>query len=380
MRILDPYLSLHFPPMMRIGARVGSSVALIALACALLPAVSAQRDEPITALNVDQLRTASRIDFADLDADFQTGWFAMDESGGRFLVHSSDGTVWLLDDQAQVLDRFRVTGADDLPARVLSAALSDQQVVTAHTDGGAFYLRLSQVPGEAALLRFPTTTLPVDLWLADESAWLELMPADPETDSRILQVPLAAFAEGDRDVVLSDFEQHPYAPGADASAAVRIGRIQPPAAVTSSVDGEVRRWNLQTGEMIAAAEVTGGPAVFGNMNADGTHLAWRNPQSEALYLLDFASGTNQLVDELSGQYAQFYFLTAAADAVLAVNLDFQPLVIVWDVATGQRHNLGTYRDCGRVPDMARLSMDGTTLVIGCDAGLDIWRLYDASSD
>jgi hypothetical protein len=27
-----------------------------------------------------------------------------------------------------------------------------------------------------------------------------------------------------------------------------------------------------------------------------------------------------------------------------------------------------------VPDMARLSVDGATLVIGCDTGIEIWRI------
>jgi hypothetical protein len=50
-------------------------------------------------------------------------------------------------------------------------------------------------------------------------------------------------------------------------------------------------------------------------------------------------------------------------------------VVAWDVKTGERTILGEYRECNRPqPDMTRLSEDGTTLVIGCDTGLDIWRI------
>jgi hypothetical protein len=57
-----------------------------------------------------------------------------------------------------------------------------------------------------------------------------------------------------------------------------------------------------------------------------------------------------------------------------VDVDDEPVVVAWDVATGQQYHLGTYRQCNRPPDMARLSEDGTTLVIACDTGLDIWRV------
>ncbi|MFW5691150.1 MAG: hypothetical protein ACOCXZ_01505 [Chloroflexota bacterium] len=52
-------------------------------------------------------------------------------------------------------------------------------------------------------------------------------------------------------------------------------------------------------------------------------------------------------------------------------------MIAWIVETGERIDLGTYRECSRQPDMVRLSTDGTTLVIGCDTGLDVWRVSQA---
>jgi hypothetical protein len=81
------------------------------------------------------------------------------------------------------------------------------------------------------------------------------------------------------------------------------------------------------------------------------------------------------VAALGGDYVQWFFLTPAADVILAVNRDFDPVVLAWAVDSGRALDLGPYRPCTRPqPDMARLSADGTTLVIGCDTGLDIWRV------
>jgi hypothetical protein len=135
---------------------------------------------------------------------------------------------------------------------------------------------------------------------------------------------------------------------------------------------------LETGETLYEVDNgTGQPSVFGAINNPPTHLVWRDNANESLYLLNFETGENQLIDELNGDYAQWFFLGHDASVILAVNLGFEPNIVAWDVATGERTVLGEYRPCNRPqPDMARLSADGTTLVIGCDTGLDIWRIVD----
>ena len=200
--------------------------------------------------------------------------------------------------------------------------------------------------------------------------WLEVIPFDSAEDSYVIRL---TYTEPDEIVKL------PYAPATDSDAFVRIGRIPPPFAVTSSQEGVVKLWNLQTGEVTATAKVDSLP-VFGQINASGSHLAWRNPDSQELHLLNFETGEDKLVANLDGEYIQFMFLTLDADVIIGVNVDFQPAVVAWDVASGQRYELGEYRECSRVPDMARLSKDGTTLVIGCDTGLDIWRIAQAGED
>ena len=80
---------------------------------------------------------------------------------------------------------------------------------------------------------------------------------------------------------------------------------------------------------------------------------------------------------LNGDYAQWYFLSNDVSVIIAVNLGGEPNVVAWDTETGERRNLGNYRECERPqPDMARLTEDGSTLIIGCDTGLDIWRINE----
>ena len=94
-----------------------------------------------------------------------------------------------------------------------------------------------------------------------------------------------------------------------------------------------------------------GPAVFGAVNGRaGSHLAWSDPASARLNLLNLETGENRAVVEIGGAYAQYLLLTADASAILIVNLEFAPEVFAWDVETGRRMELGPYRSCQRIPD------------------------------
>jgi hypothetical protein len=164
------------------------------------------------------------------------------------------------------------------------------------------------------------------------------------------------------------------APEMDTEAFVRIGRIPAPLAITATQAGLVRLWDLETGAVTAEAQLEVAP-VFGRVNeTTGRQLAWRDPQSETLQVLDFETGENRLVATLDGAYIQALMLTPAADVVLAVHIGDAAVVAAWTVDDGARIDLGAYRICTRVPDMVQLSLDGTTLVIGCDTGLEVWRV------
>jgi hypothetical protein len=154
---------------------------------------------------------------------------------------------------------------------------------------------------------------------------------------------------------------------------MRIGRIDPPLAITATKEALLKRWNLETGEVTASAQLEALPAA-GQVNADGSSFAWVDQKFESLHLLNFETGKDQVIAPLGGTYIPFLLLSAKSDVIIGVNVGLEPGVMAWDVATGERIDLGTYRSCNRQPDMVRLSKDGSTLVVGCDTGLDIWRV------
>ena len=124
-----------------------------------------------------------------------------------------------------------------------------------------------------------------------------------------------------------------------------------------------------------------GPAVFAAVNgAVGSHFAFSDPASDRLNLLNLATAENRVVAKLDGAYSQYHILTSDGSAIILVNLDFDPVIVAWDVATGRRYDLGPYRNCGRIPDKVTLSVDGAALIIGCDKGLDIWRIVEEGEE
>lgn len=337
--------------------------------------VIAQTDDStlpvINADNIAQLQSVQQIDFDAASCEITSGWFQMNAIGTRYAVldtrrhiHLWDATGDLLlapsaDDCDTLRDTADVTfGADD----TLYTTLQSLEAVTvtatapdADTLSSDALITLEDVSGSV-----------INSWVADDTSmlWLEFV-ADETT-----LLPLTL----DDAVTVGD--SLAYAPASDENAVVRIGRIPPPYVVTSSLTGEVKLWDMSSGEVLHTVDNgTGEPSVFGNINRDATHLVWRDNANETLYLLDFVTGENRAIDSLDGEYAQWYFLTNDASAIIAVNIGFEPVVVAWDVETGERTVLGEYRACERPqPDMARLSADGTTLVIGCDSGLDIWRI------
>jgi WD40 repeat protein len=196
-----------------------------------------------------------------------------------------------------------------------------------------------------------------------------------ESEHYVMRVPLPGADEDDSEIIAL-----PSGPENDAEAYVRIGRIPAPLAVTASLEGVVKLWDLETGEVTHEVQLDGVP-VFGRVNeTTATQMAWRDPISDGLYLLDFVSGENRQIAELGGAYVQALLLAPAGDIILGVDVDHRPVVVAWNTTNGEVTELGDYRECSRVPDLVRLSADGTTLVIGCDTGLDIWRVQPDTSE
>jgi hypothetical protein len=162
-------------------------------------------------------------------------------------------------------------------------------------------------------------------------------------------------------------------PENDPDAFLRIGRIDPPFAITVTSDFLVKLWNLELDEVIATAQLNELPGA-GQLTVDGRYFAWRDGDSKNLHLLDFKTGKDRIVATLQGSYIPFLLLNSSASVIIGVNVALKPVVVAWNTVTGERVNLGEYRACSRQPDMVRLSYDSKTLVIGCDKGLDVWRI------
>ena len=318
----------------------------------------------ITAENITQLQSVAQIDFVSLSAEagqFVTGRFALSDDGAWIAVMNDENEIILLNDDGEIQGMHTVADADVID---MAFDVSDEHILSLHYSDEMMTIVINSVNySEQAHYEFDIDGFPQSLWSDDDgNIWVEIVGQDIE----IVQLNLDD----------ETFETIPYAPALDSNAVVRIGRIPPPFVVTSSQEGLVKLWNLQLGEVVMETQVAEGPAVFGQINTDATHLAWRDQESESLYLLNFESGENQQIAALNGEYVQYFFLTPEADIILAVHLEDRPDVVAWNVETGEHYELGEHRVCTRVPDMIRLSMDGTTLVIGCDAGLDIWHIVE----
>ena len=351
----------------------------------------------ITAENVSRLQSVAEVDFNSdiyipalspqdetefLNNQFDKGWF----------IYSVEANRFMLIDKENILRAVFADGA-------ITYSLPPVVVIDAYPFGNGFFAILYKTTGGFVVsysnlsvddntslhIDVVSDTLPVAIWVtcSDEAdatgvGCFANVEAFDDSGIRIFSLPAFYTSEGVdvQMLVDEDLEQYPYIPANDEEAIVRIGRIPLPYVVTSSLDGIVKLWNLDTGEILYEVDNgTGEPSVFGNIDADATHLVWRDNANQTLYLLDFETGENREIAPLNGDYVQWYFLNNDASVIVAVNLGGEPNVVVWDTGTGERTDLGNYRDCERPqPDMVRLTEDGTTLIIGCDTGLDIWRI------
>ncbi len=375
-------------------------ITLIILLIIAFPGVAQEITHlPITIENVGNLQSVIQLNFNGdnifmpplspqgeaqyYNNRFDVGWF----------VYSTESDRFLLVDKENTLGAVFTDGA-------MTDSLPEADVIDAVPFGDGFYAILQKTlngfrvnysnfslyGGTSLQYDVISDSLPVAIWItcldntnsSVNACYASVEASDGEL-TYILQIPSFDIIPGGAEEYIlneSDLEQNPYSPTNDEEAVVRIGRIPLPYVVTSSLDGIVKLWNLDTDEILYEVDNgTGEPSVFGNINADATHLVWRDNANQTLYLLDFETAENREIASLNGDYAQWYFLSNDASVIIAVNIGGEPNVVVWDTETGERTDLGNYRDCERPqPDMARLTEDGTTLIIGCDTGLDIWRI------
>lgn len=311
---------------------------------------------PITAENIHDLRPVMKIDFADYP-EIVSGWFVVSPDGHYVAVRAGLNRMMIWYGTTLITS---VAISNTIVDAVFAPSLS----LTMLDDSGQVIVSFLDLEWQEILALNTSNHLVQSVWFnpSTETFWAESLTI-PENEYTVFSMNFA-----------SETQSHPYAPATDPNAMVRIGRIMPPYVVTSSPEGEVKLWHLETGEVLASADVGDMPAVFGQISPNAQFLVWRDPMSEAVNLLNFETGENQRVADLNGVYFQAFFVSDDGSVILAVDEDFEPRIVAWIVATGERIDLGEFRACSRVPDMIRMSQDFTTLVIGCDTGLDIWRI------
>jgi len=324
----------------------------LSLLCLMLPVANAQDGEMISADNVGRLQSVQQIDYADFDADIEIGWFATNPTASEFIVFDNDSQLYRVADDGEIVEIW--TYVDDREEQLFAVI-----------DGTFAY-------GNAYILY----TIDGNYWINDSPFESEGIPLALNSDAESLYIEMqidSALVVYQLDESLSIINQFDI-PSNTSQPVMRVGRIHLPMIVQSSFDGGVDIFEFDS--MVGEFQVGESPAVFGHINAPKTHFAWSDPNTTYLNLLDFETGENRIITELNGAYVQYYLLSDDASLVIAVNVDFEPNVIAWDTNTGERYDLGAYRDCERIPDKVELSVDGTTLIIGCDTGLELWRIIN----
>ena len=340
-------------------------VVILVLAFVSAALAAGQAHPPISAENLARLSSHERIDFADMPGELQIGWFEAHADAGEFLVFDSAGQLYRVS-AAGVVESWTYLepGSGQLFTLIDAAYIDDEPHALYRLDDNYF---TNERPYDADYE-------PLALNAYGGSLFVEAKAAAGGVVFRQYSSAEAGGAwqlAGETPLPAADPQQP----------AVRIGRIDFPLVLYSSLQESGLRLYRYPDAFAPAVgrdyKLRNGPAVFGAVNgAAGSHFAFSDPYSERLNLLDLATGESRAVAELGGAYAQYHLLTTDASAILVVNLDFKPEVFAWDTATGQRFDLGPYRSCGRIPDKVALSGDGRALIIGCDTGLDIWRVSE----
>ncbi len=345
---------------------------------ALRPTAQAQTNPPaappIRADAIQQLRPIWQLDFADLPpaaGRVDSGWFAVSADGEQFALLNRDNRLILWDRT----DGYQATAQADCgqPGGFIDGVFSPDRrwfgaiYVAGLTSYAAFY-RLDDP--KLAVTACGLDGLPSRLWFdADSRAWLEMLPNDPRQAAYVMRLT-AAFQPTVDDRI-------PSGPESDAESFFRIGRVEPPLAVTATQAGIVKLWDLESGQITAQAQLPILPGV-GQVNASGDQFAWMDTDYRELNVLDFHTGRSRSMTALNGKLIPFLLPTASADVIIGVTVGDAARILAWDTTSGQAFDLGSYRSCSRPADLARLSRDSSTLVIGCDQGLQAWRIVEGS--
>jgi hypothetical protein len=339
---------------------------VISILCLMPLAIYAQDREAISADNVGRLQSVQQIDYADFDADMDIGWFSVDESGTNFTVFDNDHNLYRISDSGNFNMWTYVTNPEEQLFAVIDGVYYRDSSFILYLIDDKYYVNSQELDLEG---------IPVNIGLGRDFGFIYVETNLDDGDTVIYEYGTTPITNE-----LTYEDRIPYPLNDLDEPLMRVGRIDLPIVIVSSlVDNTIQRYYPGFSMSDQIYEIENGPAVFGTVNpayGDSTYFAWVDPNSTYLNLLDLVTGENRVIADLNNLYAQYYLLSYDASLVIAVNVDFEPNVIAWDTNTGERYDLDAYRDCERIPDKVELSADGTTLVIGCDTGLDLWRIIE----
>ncbi len=342
---------------------------------------------PITAETIADLVPVQRIEFAGLTdpagnlLEVVNGWFTLSPDGTRIAVKSDDNQVVLLDDSGVVQRVYTAPlelAPGDLPATFIDAAFSPdgRWFASAHTLGSDLYVVSLSMDAAAEPVEqvFPGAGFPTRLWISETNEiWLEVVPDFNRADPRPYLLAAWSLEPCGAAPCPERPKEYPSGPDSDPESFFRVGRIRQNAAVTVTQDFLAKRWDLYSGEVTASGQLTMLPGM-GALTPDQRFFAWRDNESVELHLLDFDTGAVRLITPLNGAYIPFLLLDPAASVIIGVYVAGNASVVIWRVQDGERFEAGMYRACNRPPDLAALNQQGTVLVIGCDLGLETWRV------
>lgn len=348
-------------------ARILMCVMWISMSAVL---INAQEREQISADNVRRFQSVQHINYADFDEDINIGWFAVNEDATEIIIFDNDSNLYSISDEGERRSWTYLTDPENELFNVIDAVYYQDTFYILYVINDTYFINSQQLDMDGVPVnlahRYDSDSLFVEVNLDDGTVFIYEYGVTPITSQ----------------LELTDFI--PYPLNDSDEPAMRVGRIDLPIVIISYLQNENVQYFLPGLKLLDSIyEIENGPAVFGAVNSielGSMYFAWVDPNSTYLNLLDFAAGENRIVAELDNLYAQYYLLSHDASLVIAVNVDFTPNVIAWDTYTGERYDLGAYRQCERIPDKVELSADGTTLVIGCDTGLDLWRIINEAED
>ncbi len=323
---------------------------IFAFACAVYVVTTAQSDTMISATYIDQFQSVQQIDYVDFDIDINIGWFVANPTATEFIIFDNDQTLHRILNNEIVESWQYITSPDQL-FLVIDGVYFNDMFYILHTVDDTFWINDTQLVIEG---------FPLALGNDDNHLYVEA-----QVENELIVYQFNADLEITGDMMI---------PSDDDAPVIRVGRIDLPIILQTTFDGQVTAFVFD--EEFGTYDVGELPTVFGHVNASTSHFTWSDPNSTDLNLLNLLTGENQVVSSLDNLYAQYYLLTHDASLVIAINVDFEPNMVAWDTETGERYVLGQYRACERIPDRVKLSADGTTLIVGCDTGLELWKIAD----